>query len=169
MIDQNKRKTLKTIGVTSAGFATAITTPAVFAAVKSANSSVKGVNTATESGLTITHYDNFEGHTVLLRNSTDSAIQINEFSPGYVKTPTGGFDLNVLVKIGNFTVPAHSTQAVSITRNNLVKRNAFWKHINQSAVKASVEEVQSVKVIGQYHALNEVQVPRSYLADVALV
>ena len=168
MIDQNKRKTLKTIGVTSAGFATAITAPAVFAAVKSANSNQQGVNAA-ESGLSITHYDNFEGHTVLLRNSTDSAIQINEFSPGYVKTPTGGFDLNVLLNTGNFTVPAHSTQAVSITRNNLVKRNAFWKHINQNAVKGSVEKMQSVKVVGQYHALNEVQVPRSYLADVALV
>jgi len=167
-IDLNKRNALKAIGVTGASAMTGLTAPMVFAGRQSGIDGELQKNSPF-SGITITHYDNFQGHTVLLRNSTDRAVTLRNFSPGAVTTPAGEFNLNVLIDSGELTVPANSTQAVSITREGKAARYALWKHIENAEVESPGEAgSQYVSVVGQYESLNLINASRIHSAKVVI-
>jgi len=150
-MDINKRKTLQTLGVSSAGTAAFIAAPTAFAAMQSSPDVDRIGKLPHSSGVSIKHYDNFEGHTVLFRNETDTAITLKQFPEGTVNTPTGSFNLNSAIQEQGFTIPANATHAVSITSQGKVHRYANWTSLAQAnTAERKGEVVQKVRVVGQY-------------------
>ena len=155
MIDQNKRKTIKALGVAGIATTTAAAMPNAFAAVQKLGDKKNGVEQMPFSGITVKHYDNFQGHTVLLRNETDRPVTLYEVSPGYITTPSGEFNLNALLESGDLTIPANATQAVSISHDGNVSKYASWVHFDRGNVVAQTGiNTQSVNVVGQYDSLH---------------
>lgn len=152
MVDQAKRKTLKTVAYSGLG-AAALSAGSAMAAPVSALLTNVSPTDVPSAGLSITHYDNFHGHTVLLRNTTDRALSLQNIYPGRVKTPSGDLDLQKLVARGELTIPANTTQAISISDQGDVHRYARWTHINGDVTAYDPSKAsQFVNVNGRYGA-----------------
>ncbi|MBX2868865.1 MAG: hypothetical protein KTR18_09330 [Acidiferrobacterales bacterium] len=168
MIDKNKRKSLRALGVAGVGTAAALSTPGVLAGAKNIFDSGADASNAPFSGMTVKHYSNFEGHTLLFQNETSSPIALQGFQDAEVNTPTGRFNLNAVMKDQAFVVPANATQAVSLGSDGTVHRYALWTSTSEpESTMALIDRTQKVKVIGQYR---ELRTPDSqiYLANVQL-
>ncbi len=165
MVDRNKRKTLRAIGVTSIGATAALSAPGVFAAAHHTLGKSNSESREPLSGITVTHYDNFYGHTVLLKNETKRAVTLGQFASSHVATPAGGFDLNRLFASGELIIPANSTQAFSITHKGKAERHALWTNTNRSSEFAKLGSgTHSASVIGQRGSMSRVRASRTYVA-----
>lgn len=168
-MDINKRKTLQTLGVAGAGTAALIGAPSALAVMQSAQAVDSNGTLKHSSGVSIKHYDNFEGHTVLFQNETDRAITLRRFPAGIVNTPKGSFDLNSAIQEQGFTIPANATQAVSITSTGKAHRYAQWTSLGQAIPVAQTGgRMQKVRVVGQY-AGNHGSMSNMYLANLHVV
>ncbi len=168
MIDRKKRNSLRTLGAAGVGTAAAASAPGVMAAVSGVLRSEVHPGEAPFSGITVKHYTNFEGHTLLFQNETGSAITLQRFYEGEVKTPTGNFDLNAVFRDRELIIPANATQAVSISRDGTVNRYALWTSSSQPAsTMPLIDRTQEVNVVGQYqqHRFDDSQI---YMANIHL-
>ena len=167
MVDQAKRKTLKTVMYSGVGAAAVSSSSAIAAPVKALLGG-KQASVTSETGLSITHYDNFNGHTVLIRNTTDRALSLQNIYPSRVNTPTGKLDLQKIVAQGNLSIPANTTQAVSVSDQGVVHQYARWTHIN-GKVNAFTSDsgTQFISVNGRYGAGLPAITPRVHIASVA--
>jgi len=152
LVDQAKRKTLKAVSYAGLGAAalSAGGPMAAHAATVMTSSDAASIQSA---GLSITHYDNFNGHTVLIRNTTDTALSLQNIYPSRVKTPTGDLDLQKLFARGELTIPGNSTQAISIADHGDTHCYARWTHLNAELSSFdSSNAAQFVNVNGRYGA-----------------
>ncbi len=140
MIDQNKRKSLKAIGVAGIGASAAGKYSLAVACMKDPVASVS-----------ITHYENVYGHTLLIRNNTDKPIALEGFGPDAVPTPLGDLDLNAVTRDGPLSIKANGTQAVHLSLDGSVHRYANWTHLQRPAFTGRpVSGFQSVSYTGRF-------------------
>ena len=167
MVDQAKRKTLKAVMYSGVG-AAAISTSGAIAAPAKALLAEKPSTTTTNAGLSITHYDNFNGHTVLIRNTSDRRLSLQNIYPSKVSTPTGKLDLQKIVAQGDLSIPANTTQAVSVSDQGVVHQYARWTHIDgEISAFAPHTGSQFVSVNGRYGAGLPTITPRTHIASIA--
>lgn len=140
MIDQNKRKSLKAIGVTGIGV--------VAGGGFSLAAACRNDPVATVS---ITHYENVYGHTLLIRNHTATPIALEGFGPGAVPTPLGELDLNSVTRDGPLKIKANGTQAVHLSLDGSVHQYASWTHLESPAAgNQPLSGFQSVSYTGRF-------------------
>ena len=137
----------------SGAAASVVSTGGVMAASARAVATKPLAGEVPDSGLSITHYDNFNGHTVLIRNKTDQALSLQNIYPSKIQTPTGVLDLQRAVAQGNLNIPANTTQAISISDQGVVHQYSRWTHLDKPiAASGSQNNSQFVNVNGQYGA-----------------
>jgi len=121
------------------------------------------------SGVTLTHYSNFQGRTVLLRNTTDRRLSLYKLSPQKIVTPDGDIDLEAMLESGALSIPANTTQALSISDTGKVERHASWTHLGAGIPVESVNtDIQSVTVTGKYDGMREISATSVHLATVTV-
>ncbi len=164
MIDRAKRKTLKNFAISGMGVTASTYIPLAFSGDTPAN---LAVDSMPDSGLSLTHYANFNGHTLLIRNSSERAIALRNVYPNVVATPAGEVDLRDLLREGELSIDANTTQAVSITKDRVVTKYARWQHVRTDGlVNAPFDRYQSIKVTGRYNIANDTKSTRLHIARI---
>ena len=142
-----KRKSLKYIATAAVGTVGALMSPLALSMNSRPQNKVRNL----KSGLSINHYQNQSGHTLLLKNETNADLVITKFNSPIVRTPFEDIDLRRILDQGNLRIPANTTQAINLHESGGVDRYASWKHITDPELSiAKVSSGGEVSVTGHY-------------------
>jgi len=120
LVNQYKRKSLKTITRAVAGM-TAVSMSSILLA--------SGQSTRGDAALSITHTETVFGRTIFIENLSDAAIKLESLSPGRISTASGEFDINSLIQDGALEIQPATTQAHNISEDGRVHNWAVWNTI----------------------------------------
>ncbi len=157
MVNQLKRKSLKTIAGAAAGLTAAGMAPIAFAGSKL---------TSNGAAISITHVDTVFGRTLFIENKSDQVVVLESLVPGKLSTPSGQFNINDLLEDGGLEIQPATTQAHNISEDGRKHNWAVWDSIESTDSKfAPVGGIQSIDVFVHDHSL--AAAPRAFQHEAA--
>lgn len=124
LVNQFKRKSLKTIASAAAGMTAVGLSPISLAA---------GQSFEGEAALSITHTETVFGHTVFIENLSDETIKLESLNPGRFSTASGEFDMNRLLQDRSLEIQPATTQAHNVSEDGRVHNWAVWNTIESTS------------------------------------
>jgi len=134
LVNQFKRKSLKTLAGAAAGMTAAGLSPIAFAGSKW---------TSEGAAVSVTHVDTVFGRTLFIENRSDEVVTLKSFKPGNLSTPTGQFDLNELLVDGDLEIQPATTQAHNISEDGRKHHWAVWDSIESNGRKVKLAGSES--------------------------
>lgn len=145
MVNNVKRKSLKTIARAVTGATVASQAPLSLAA---------GITNQANAAISISHIETVFGQTVIIKNLSDKPALLKSLNPSRISTPSGEFDMNTLLSRGALKINGATTQAINISEDGRIHNWAFWDTL-ESTVDSIVDEgaVRPVDVLIHHHSL----------------